>query len=149
MKTFLMLAMVLVIFSDCKKGADDPAISFRSRKTRISGEWIFVKRDLNDVPQIPKRYDEFLILNEDGSGLIKTISYGLPVLYSQKIGWEFNKKSKTVKNKESVIIYNVPGTPLNGTTYHIKELRYNKMVLETTTSLNNHITTTYYKDITQ
>ena len=37
----LLFIIIIVVFtmSSCKKGEDDPFISFRSRKARITGEW--------------------------------------------------------------------------------------------------------------
>jgi hypothetical protein len=35
----LFVAMLLGAFTECKKGEDDPFISFRSRKARAAGEW--------------------------------------------------------------------------------------------------------------
>jgi hypothetical protein len=45
-KVFLvMLAALIVIpaFQSCKKGENDPAISFRSRDARLIGNWKLVK----------------------------------------------------------------------------------------------------------
>jgi hypothetical protein len=35
----LLLLIIVSILSSCKKGADDPKISLRSRKARLAGEW--------------------------------------------------------------------------------------------------------------
>ncbi|MDD4575741.1 MAG: hypothetical protein PHI36_04870, partial [Bacteroidales bacterium] len=35
----LLLAVFATTFSACKKGEDDPALSLRSRKARVAGEW--------------------------------------------------------------------------------------------------------------
>jgi hypothetical protein len=37
---FAILLLLGTIFYSCKKGPEDPGISFRSRKARITGEWI-------------------------------------------------------------------------------------------------------------
>jgi hypothetical protein len=41
-KTAIMALLVVtaIIMSDCRKGEDDPALSFRTRKGRVAGEWI-------------------------------------------------------------------------------------------------------------
>lgn len=38
-KLFLIGLISLFIFSECKKGPDDPFISLRSRKARVTGDW--------------------------------------------------------------------------------------------------------------
>lgn len=38
-KLFLSVLVFLLIFSECKKGPDDPLISLRSRKARVVGDW--------------------------------------------------------------------------------------------------------------
>jgi hypothetical protein len=38
-KLFLASFISLLIFSECKKGPDDPFISLRSRKARVAGDW--------------------------------------------------------------------------------------------------------------
>jgi hypothetical protein len=35
----ILFAVLLGAFTQCKKGEDDPFISFRSRKARVAGEW--------------------------------------------------------------------------------------------------------------
>jgi hypothetical protein len=40
---FSLIAMVLVPIFSCKKGSEDPAISFRSRNNRLEGKWNIVE----------------------------------------------------------------------------------------------------------
>src|ERR1044072_738297 len=42
-KLILAALAVLVVFSECKKGPDDPFISLRSRKARVVGDWKMTK----------------------------------------------------------------------------------------------------------
>lgn len=35
----IIIAAVISVFASCKKGENDPFISFRSRKARVAGEW--------------------------------------------------------------------------------------------------------------
>jgi len=37
--TYLFLLIVVILFNGCKRGEDDPFISFRSRKARVTGKW--------------------------------------------------------------------------------------------------------------
>ena len=41
-KSFLAIALIfssLLVFTGCRKGEDDPFLSFRSRTARLTGEW--------------------------------------------------------------------------------------------------------------
>ncbi|PIP55156.1 MAG: hypothetical protein COX07_01410 [Bacteroidetes bacterium CG23_combo_of_CG06-09_8_20_14_all_32_9] len=38
-KLLLLLVIIIVIIPSCKKGDNDPFLSLRSRKARITGEW--------------------------------------------------------------------------------------------------------------
>lgn len=49
----IVVAMIAVVFSGCKKGEDDPFLSFRSRNARIIGEWI-----INTMSQTTTTVDE-------------------------------------------------------------------------------------------
>lgn len=44
-----IVAMVVPVFEGCKKGENDPAISLRSRKGRLAGEWTLSKYDRKDT----------------------------------------------------------------------------------------------------
>ncbi len=45
---FLMLAVCTAsILTACKKGPEDPFLSFRSRKVRLSGEWKVINKNIN------------------------------------------------------------------------------------------------------
>jgi hypothetical protein len=43
MKNIFKITLLLLIgtfFYSCKKGSEDPALSFRSRKARLTGKWV-------------------------------------------------------------------------------------------------------------
>jgi hypothetical protein len=40
LKLIVLLSLAVIIFDSCKKGADDPLISFRSRNDRICAKWV-------------------------------------------------------------------------------------------------------------
>lgn len=43
LKSTLLISLFVGFFTECKKGEDDPFISFRSRKARVAGEWKLTK----------------------------------------------------------------------------------------------------------
>ena len=118
----LLFIIIIVVFtmSSCKKGEDDPFISFRSRKARITGEWnlksgIIVIKDhgleetatydgtYQYTPSYTHIYKEKWILNRNG-----TFQLNIDKLYENTTlegSWSFGNKDKEfeLKNKESVI----------------------------------------------
>jgi hypothetical protein len=46
-----MMATTVVTFDSCKKGAEDPAISLRSRKARLVGDWKLTKGTTTQTSQ--------------------------------------------------------------------------------------------------
>lgn len=48
-------SVVLLSFSGCKKGEDDPAVSLRSRKARVEGEWKVAQ--MENTQSYTKEYD--------------------------------------------------------------------------------------------
>lgn len=145
MKPFIFFAIIISALSNqsCKRGVDDPELSLRSRKSRITGEWMLARIERNKKPEIPRKTDEFLTLNDDGTGEKETIydydgfGHQQPP-FIEKIHWEFNKKTKTTKGKDSIII--------NDLKYHIRELHNDKMVIETSWDTFS-FKAIYYKNI--
>ncbi len=81
---FTLIALVcLSIIPGCKKGENDPFISFRSRDARITGKWKVVNLELIES------YNESIntsILN--GSILTNTNNNGNSTSYSYSANWE-------------------------------------------------------------
>ncbi|MES2779244.1 MAG: hypothetical protein V4651_05030 [Bacteroidota bacterium] len=48
---FIILIIAITSFSSCKKGTDDPVISLKTRKDRITNTWYLVKYEKNGVNQ--------------------------------------------------------------------------------------------------
>lgn len=46
-----MMATTVVTFDSCRKGAEDPAISLRSRKARLVGDWKLTKGTMTSTSQ--------------------------------------------------------------------------------------------------
>jgi hypothetical protein len=68
----------MIVFSSCRKGEDDPLISFRSRKARVAGNWkvthlknTFISYGLNNTYTT--------VYETDGSSYTNTISNSNPV----------------------------------------------------------------------
>ena len=72
-KQFVLLFLLALFVSTCKKGEDDPLFSLSSRKARMEGEWRFVSGDLvigaTDLKNWT-RYNEVYVFK--GSGYEKT-----------------------------------------------------------------------------
>lgn len=126
----LLLYVILIntVILSCKKGEDDPFLSFRSRKARLTGEWKLdygkEETTYNDTLQtvtlngvtagvvttttngtlinnFSDNYNELWIINKDYSfEIIKNYSW---VKITLKGVWGFNYKNKDMKlkNKES------------------------------------------------
>jgi hypothetical protein len=45
----ILIALILMPISACKKGSDDPAISFRSRNQRLIGKWKIVECNISET----------------------------------------------------------------------------------------------------
>ena len=76
--TYVKLASVLLIslmvFSECKKGEDDPKISLRTRKARLAGEWRLVS---GSASMTTDGYNEAYVF--DGSNVKYTTTLYYPV----------------------------------------------------------------------
>ena len=154
--TFLLFFTTLY---SCKKGDNDPFISFRSRKARVSGEWKLTKGSLltsggatsitttfdganktensNTTPYTQKR-----TFKKNGDyTCITTDNDNLKV---EEGSWNFTGGVGGFKNKEQLVTYVYKETITQGSTtssftytgtmaptkiYNIDELRNKKMVL--------------------
>lgn len=132
-KSILIFITCLYLWSSCKKGEEDPSLSFRSRMNRISEEWILesghdslkesgfaYKRQYNMGTAItiiagfpPALYEQFDIsyrLNKDGRYQIRYIftrsdSIGSKVVVIESSGsWSFVGKSSDYSNKEQILM---------------------------------------------
>ncbi len=124
----LICAVILSVFflSNCKKGPEDPAISFRSRKARLEGEWLMksgnaalTKAPYNNNYAFNGTKVELNTTESGGPATIYTGSYNLTLnikkdgtftfrenfvgdIYEGNGHWEFMKRSGDTKNKEEV-----------------------------------------------
>ncbi|MEI6852272.1 MAG: hypothetical protein WCL06_05490 [Bacteroidota bacterium] len=129
MKKFVFIALVLIIvmpaFQSCKKGANDPAISLKSRKARLCGVWNLTKgsevitysdgtiesytyngtqvvHEKTGQPTETKVYIKQITINKDETYAFTTTDDDYQ--YLDEGAWYFGPKSKELdlKNKETV-----------------------------------------------
>jgi hypothetical protein len=119
----MVLAISIAAIQSCKKGEEDPFLSLRSRKARLTGEWKLssysynsyengvldfsesfdgtnMKEDNGDL--IP--YSSDYIFEKDGTFEINTVDNG--ITRTSKGNWAFLGKSKEaeMKNKEYFLL---------------------------------------------
>ena len=175
-KIFLFLAIVCTFsfFISCKKGEDDPAISLKTRKARVTGEWhmtrgnIKVEEKVNGVVIGDLNYElteNSYTYKRSGSGkdttlkgdykMSLTLEKDGAVQFSQSLNsnifqgsgtWNFVSGVGDAKKKESISfrittlsgesyfvdLFNKSSTFF---TYKIRELRNEKLVLESNAEL--------------
>lgn len=136
--TTLLFFITALFISACKKGDDDPLISFRSRKTRLTGEWQLVKTTVNNEPVTPTSQNK-IEFDKDGYGKETVVFQGATI--SRDLRWSFVSAGGEYKNKERLVIYNQssPG----GSVYDIIELRNKRLVIEYQN--NNDFNRLYYE----
>jgi hypothetical protein len=73
-----------LIFQECKKGPDDPEISFRSRKTRMTGEWHLSTGNagLTLLDPTASPYAQGFVLDGTHAKATETPAGGTPIVYS-------------------------------------------------------------------
>lgn len=132
-KNYLLFITIVLAFllSDCKKGPEDPAISFRTRKARLAGKWLMKSgtASITSLSSTDPPFNQNLAFNGTKVELNQTETSGPAILYTgvytllleiQKDGtfnfaenfagdileakgrWHFEYGSGDVKNKEEV-----------------------------------------------
>jgi hypothetical protein len=139
----LALAAVVVVsgasFTACKKGENDPGLSLKSRKGRLTGEWKLTKgteTNTSGGSTSTKNFDGTSLTQTAGGGSITgTFAYTLTIdkegtyeykmsetiggstnIDTQKGRWSFLGKNKDgeIKNKEAIVLMETSYT--SGTT---------------------------------
>jgi hypothetical protein len=146
MKTTFRLSTVLLllfafIFDSCKKGENDPAISLRSRKARVAGEWKLTAGTRTSVSGSPSTtttttyngttmqttvtsslgttvgdatgYTETIEMDKDGNFTYTVVDDGNTDIY--KGTWNFTGGVGETKNK-SQIMFNITNITSGGST---------------------------------
>jgi|GEM_PF-4501053 len=126
----LLLCTVSILFSACRRGDNDPLVTLRTRKARLTGDWklnaglnvlvangvknehsyerdsIFERSSQNgNITLIVRQHQERLSIRRDGSYLLDirtSDSGGTNQTYTIEGSWNFAFRSKkaAVKNKE-------------------------------------------------
>ncbi len=134
---FLLVILSLIVIPSCKKGEDDPSISFRSRDARITAKWKLVNYErqsnssggssstsvlngsiltvTNSGGSYSYSYSEELEINSDGTFKITTIQDGDISTSSSDWFWLNDTKKKT-----SIVLDD---------NYSIDRLSHNELIL--------------------
>ncbi len=95
----LLLAVTSIAYSACQKGPDDPAISFRSRESRIINTWVLEEYIADGRQQdLSGTYFEYDI--KDDNGVRKTTEgalFGVPIRESQNGTWNFKDNKQDIE----------------------------------------------------
>ncbi len=161
MKTKLFLLGMCIVaasmFEGCKKGEDDPGISFRCRKGRVAGEWKMVDfkytdTDASGISTLTSNGATYTYTDPSGSntgswtwdatfekdGTYKTTEIQDGVTTTTEGLWNFTGGIGDLKKKSQITFYETKYTsPATSNTYSgnyvdyamdLKELRNKKMV---------------------
>lgn len=121
-RLFVLLLAILAL-TECKKGEDDPAISLRTRKARLEGEWrlvsgnasyttdaynesyVFKSGDVSIASTLyyPMTGKYFLSLNIEKDGKFNFKELFLGIVLEASGTWNFNTGVGEEKKKEDVI----------------------------------------------
>jgi hypothetical protein len=125
-KTFAILSFCAIFalpIQSCKKGSDDPAISLRSRKARVVGEWT-LKEVKENGKAITMSGTTTYNFKKDGTG---STSFKFNSLSStDNFRWDFLGGNGDYKKKERLVIYDEKSP--DGLVYELIELRNKKIV---------------------
>jgi len=115
-KPLLIIAVIALITTSCRKGEDDPFLSFRSRKARITGEWVLKSGNSSNYTYDGNYkysqtdttpYKEKWIFNKNGEfELFFYNDLGTSANHLMEGTWSFGNKDKAkdYKNKETIIL---------------------------------------------
>lgn len=120
----IICALTVMPFQSCKKGPDDPFISFRSRKARLEGEWTLQTYKKNGTEQKLSGTTTYTF-KKDGTANYKSTVGSISTSVDQR--WDFLSRGNDYKKKERLFIYDKENT--DGNVYDIVELRNDKLVL--------------------
>lgn len=120
---FLGAALIAPQFA-CKKGENDPFISFRSRKARLEGNWKIKKHTEAGQSQLDPDQTTIAEFKKDGTFTTTVKENGQPD-NMQKMKWAFLSGVGDAKNKERILI--TWENSLDGEIYFIDELKNKSM----------------------
>lgn len=73
LKLFLIVFAVSSLMSSCRKGPEDPLLSFTTRKSRLSNNWNAYSYRINGVEKISEDKVEYFDINGCGKQTLKTV----------------------------------------------------------------------------
>jgi hypothetical protein len=149
-KFYLFIFVFLILLADCgcKKYPQGPAISLRSKKSRLSQQWKLTQYYVDDserTVEFLQYYQTYqLNISKDGTMDVYTVST-LPATGQQHIvqtngSWQFNDDKSGFVFTESYSTDNLSSTPIVGGTQHNytliklyeKEMGYSEKINEHT-----------------
>ena len=102
---FVVLISLVMLLYSCKKGDEDPFISFRSRDNRIIGTWELYKMDANSYSKSVYYFDNHSNINEETC----TYSFKNNAIVSSCIDEDGETETSTTSYSQSITI-NKDGT---------------------------------------
>lgn len=127
----LVLLMTAAVVPSCRKGSDDPAVSFKSRENRITNSWNLVKYEKNATTQDLNGTTYEYVIYEDGK-LKRTVEgsvFGFPTRTVSEGTWTFQNDEEDVK----IVIGS------DTTLYNIQRLASDELWLKTTEDTDTYI----------
>lgn len=127
----LVLAMTTAVLPSCRKGSDDPAVSFKSRSNRITNTWKLVKYEKNNTTQDLNGTTYEYTFYEDGKvkRTVEGVVFGFPTRTVSEGTWTFQNDDEDVKI--------VLGS--DTTLYNIQRLATKELWLKTTQDNDTYI----------
>lgn len=127
----LILTLTVSVLPSCKKGSDDPAISFKSRNSRITNTWNLTKYEKNSTTQDLNGTTYQYSIFENGT-LTRTVEgavFGFPTRTVSDGTWTFLNDDEDIK----IVI------ATDTTTYNIQRLASDELWLKTTEGNDNYV----------
>ena len=98
--TLILSAIAMIFVTSCKKYPEGPALSLRSKKARLAGDWKLDKvfKNGTDVTSlfVQTGVDETFTYNKDGTWKYNYVSGTITLAFTGK--WEFVDKKENLKS---------------------------------------------------
>jgi hypothetical protein len=98
-KLILMALMIVLVLPACKKYPEGPALSFRSKKSRLVNQWT-VEQKLQNGIDVTLDYKEvrrnLIVEFKEGGDLVSTYTNPVDSTIVINAAWEFNKDKSAV-----------------------------------------------------
>ena len=132
-KSLLIALLIIFFFNSCKKYDEGPRLSWYSKKTRISGSWIYWKVTYNDIDSTKNFLQSTIIFDKNGT-FVYVNQEEEEAIYAIPGQWEL------IENKEKLrLAIDTSFYPFYEGDWTIKRLNYYDFWMEITDSMNNNI----------